>query len=344
MGGHPQEGVFMKGHRIVWLEAGKAAVEEFELPLLPRGQVLIKTDYSVVSAGTERAVFLGMPNTPQKFPMYLGYSVSGRIIETGQGVEGLNDGDRVIVYPGSHASHIMRPVSDITRIEDATVSARDAAFLVIGAFSLAGLRKARVEIGESVLVIGLGLLGLFAVQIARIGGAMPVLASDFDDRRRRLAQDLGADYTFTPAEKDFVQAVKNSTGGKGADVVIEVTGSPGAMQQALESVARRGRIILLGCTRNPVESVDFYKYVHRPGVSIIGAHTDVRPEHDSAPGYWTMQDDLKTLLRLLAAGRIQVKPMVHGQVLPEEAPDVYRRLAEDSGSILGYVFDWNAGG
>jgi len=302
--------------------------------------VLVKTDYSVISAGTERAVFLGMPNTPQKFPMYLGYSVSGRIIETGQGVEGFNHGDRVIVYPGSHASHIISPVNNITRIEDKAVSARDAAFLVIGAMSLQGLRKARVELGESVFVIGLGLLGLFAVQIAHLSGAMPVLASDFDDRRRQLAQKLGADCAFNPAEKDFAQAVKSATGGKGADVVIEVTGSPGAMQHALESVARRGRIILLGCTRNPVESVDFYKYVHHPGVSVIGAHTNIRPEHDSAPGYWTMQDDLKTLLCLLAAGRLQVGAMVHGQVLPEQAPEVYRKLAEDSGSILGYVFDW----
>ncbi|NUP99694.1 MAG: alcohol dehydrogenase, partial [Armatimonadetes bacterium] len=114
-----------------------------------------------------------------------------------------------------------------------------------------------------------------------------------------------------------------------------------ALQQALDCVAREGRIALLGCTRIPDVPIDFYRHVHLTGVTLVGAHTFVRPRVDSRPGYWTTRDDYRTLLAFLSAGRLQVRPIISEVVSPEAASEVYARLAEQPQPPLGVVFDWS---
>jgi len=120
-----------------------------------------------------------------------------------------------------------------------------------------------------------------------------------------------------------------------------VTGVAAALQDALTYVARQGRISLLGCTRMPDVNIDFYQRVHLTGVSLIGAHTFVRPKVDSYPGYWTTQDDYRTLLAFIGAGKLQVKPIISEVVSPQSAHAVYKRLAEEKHPPLGIVFDWS---
>ena len=332
----------MKGYRIVWPAAKQVELEDFELPPLQPGMVLIQTDYTLVSPGTEKACLLAMPNTSRVFPQRPGYSATGRILEVGPDVTHFQAGDRVVAYHSPHASHWIKKTEHLIKIDADGVSSRDAVFIVIASMSLQGVRKARLELGESVLVVGQGLLGLFATQLAKLNGALPVIALDLDAERGRLAVKLGADHALSPAEGEVSAQIKELTRSQGADAVIEVTGSSDAMKQALTCAAPRGRVVALGCTRNPIDAFDIYQDVHKPGVAVIGAHNSVRPAHDSSPGYWTMQDDFRTLLALLAAGRLHVSPMVSEQVKPEQAPDVYRRLCEAAPSPLGVVFDWHS--
>jgi threonine dehydrogenase-like Zn-dependent dehydrogenase len=112
------------------------------------------------------------------------------------------------------------------------------------------------------------------------------------------------------------------------------------LEQALELVAWEGRVALLGCTRVSDRPIDFYQKVHKPGVSIIGAHNYVRPQADSYPGYWTRQDDYRVLLDLMASGRLLAGPIISEVVQPEQAGAVYARLAADATAPLGIVFDW----
>ena len=122
------------------------------------------------------------------------------------------------------------------------------------------------------------LSGLLAAagQAAHLAGAMPVIATDLRAERRALALKLGADAAIDPLADDYFDRLRELTGGKRADSVIEVTGNPSALNQAIRSAARYGRVALLGCTRRPVEA-DFYHDVHYPGLTIYGAHTGVRP-------------------------------------------------------------------
>lgn len=330
----------MTGHYVVFESIGKAVLRPFEVPQPKAGEVLIENEFTVISAGTERANLMNLPNTSDGFPYYPGYCGLGRVIARGDGVGSPGIGERILVnFPG-HRSHVTHSAADLTVAGDDRIDSLDAALVAIGAMGLHGVRKLNLEFGESVMVIGLGLLGMFAAQLSRADGAIPVIVSDYDGKRRDLALALGADHALSPDEEDLPEKVRSLTGGRGPDGIIEVTGAAAALQQALACVAYQGRISLLGCTRVSDADIDFYQYVHRRGVSLIGAHNTVRPRVESSPGRWTRKDDYRVLLALIASGRLQVRPLISEIVSPELAPEIYTRLAEDRHPPLGVAFDW----
>ena len=331
----------MSKKQIIFTAVHTAELLEVENPPIKDDEVLTKMEYTVVSGGTERACIMGMENAGgMVFPKYLGYCGVGRVVEVGSAVTSVAVGDRVLVYHGDHSNYNIRKAQDITKVENDDISSLDAAFVIIASMGLGGVRKLEIELGESAMVMGLGLLGMFSVQFCRLSGAYPVIAADLNPARRELALKLGADYAFDPSAPDFVEQVKAVTGGKGVRATVEVTGVSAAMKQALECASWLGRISLLGCTRVSDCAVDYYQQVHRPGVKLIGAHNFVRPKVESYPHHWTHQDDCKAILNLLGAGRIQVAPIVSRVVSPTDAPEIYNQLCDDPKFPMGTVFDW----
>jgi threonine dehydrogenase-like Zn-dependent dehydrogenase len=248
-------------------------------------------------------------------------------------------GDRVLVYHGKHTQINVVPEIKITKVPD-NVDPLEASLVIISTMGLGGVRKLEFEMGESAMVMGLGLLGMFAVQFLRLSGAYPLIAADLNPDRRALALELGADYALDPSAPDFVEQVKALTDGEGVDACVEVTGISAAMNQALQCSARQGRIALLGCTRVSDCAVDFYSQVHRPGIKLIGAHNMVRPMYESYPHHWTHQDDCKAVLKMLAAGRVKIRPVISRVVSPEQAPEIYDQLCNDPKFPMGTIFDW----
>ena len=241
-----------------------------------------------------------------------------------------------------HASLLVKQAQDLVRIEDDALPAHTAVFAIVASMGLQGVRKARPEFGESLVVMGLGLLGLFAVRCAYLNGLFPLIAMDYNRRRRELALEFGADAAFSPDEPDLAERIRSLTGGKGADVVVEVTGNPEAVNEALDFTAPFGRVTLTGCSRTPTHELDFYHKVHRPGISIIGAHNMARPLHDARPGYWTMREDMALLLRLFSAGRIRTESLLDVVASPAAARRHFR-LEEFYGKIrsLAHAEDQN---
>ena len=334
----------MTGFYVVFEARGKAELKKCDVPEPDADEVLLESDYSTISAGTEGANLLRLPNTVTAecgFPHQPGYSAAGRVIAVGKEVTTLKIGDRAIIAWGGHRSHNIQKAASVLKIEDTAVDSLDAAFAHIASFAFLGVRKLKIELGEPVMIAGMGILGAFAVQIAGLSGAIPLLVADFDPVRRDLALKLGATAAFSPDENNFIDKVKAAAGGDGPKAVVEVTGSAAALQQALEYIDWEGRISLLGCTRISDVPIDFYKYVHRRGVSLIGAHTFTRAKQESAPGRWTEHDDYRTFLKLVKAGKMQVRPLISEIVSPEKAHDIYARLAEMKNPPLGIVFDWN---
>lgn len=333
----------MKNHVITFTAKETAEFLEEELDAELHGdEILVKNDYDLISAGTELANYRALPNTVSAnrgFPHTAGYSAAGRVVKTGSEVKTIQVGDRVVVNWGGHRAYFKRSETRVVKIPD-DVDMKCAACAHLASFPMLAVRRLRIEMGEAVMVAGLGLLGQFAVQFARLSGAYPVLACDYSPERRELAEQLGADLVLDPRDADFSARIKDATDGKGPAAVVEVTGFIAALQQALEYVAPNGRIALLGCTRISDQYIDFYQYVHRRGVQLIGAHTMTRPKLESHPGEWTEHDDYTAFLNFLKAGRIQAAPLI-GKVVPAaDAAETYRQLDEAKNPPLGVLLDW----
>lgn len=331
----------MKSKQIIFTDTHKAELLEVDVREVGANDVLTEMEYTVISGGTERACIMAMHNAGGTcFPKMLGYCGVGRVLKTGEKVRNVAVGDRVLVYHGNHMKYNVTPDIKVTKVVDDNMPSLEAAFVVIAAMGLGGTRKLEIELGESAMVMGLGLLGTFAIQFCRLSGAYPVIAADPNPERRELALKLGADYAFDPSDPDFVKNVKAVTKGQGVRATVEVTGLSVAMKQALECASWMGRISLLGCTRISDTPVDYYQQVHRPGVKLIGAHNFVRPKVESYPHHWTHQDDCKAILDMISAGRVKVAPIISRVVSPEDCAQIYDQLCDDPAFPMGTVFDW----
>ncbi|MBQ8510764.1 MAG: zinc-binding alcohol dehydrogenase [Clostridia bacterium] len=335
----------MNVQQIIFPEVNKAALIERTIGEPGAGQVLVKTAVSTVSPGTERANITGDANVAGanapsvKFPRASGYSSAGTVVKTGAGVTHVKEGDRVVVFWGTHSSYNLVPASQAVKIEQDGISFDEAAFSFIATFPLAAVRKCRVELGESAMVMGLGLLGQLAVRLLRAAGATPIIAADPVESRRAEALAGGADYALDPLAPDFAQTVKSLTGG-GVNAAIEVTGVGAGLDETLDCMAKFGRVALLGCTRDKNFTIDYYRKVHCPGIQLIGAHTNARPMQESHPGYFTHQDDIRAVLKLCASGRMKLADMVREQHTPDECQAVYDRLINDRNFPIVTQFKW----
>jgi threonine dehydrogenase-like Zn-dependent dehydrogenase len=139
---------------------------------------------------------------------------------------------------------------------------------------------------------------------------------------------------------DYVQKVIELTGGKGPEIVVEVTGNIHALQQVLECVAKNGRVVLLGCTRISDQAINVYKYIHCKGVYLIGAHTSCRPQQD--PAHWgaSEPDDYKTFFKYVQSGRLQIAPLISEVASPRDAEAIYQKIGMQENPPLGILLDW----
>lgn len=329
--------------QIVFTKIRTAELLETPIPPMDENSVKVRMEYTVVSGGSERAFLIGAPNTDRlTFPIQFGYCGVGRVLETGKAVTKVKEGDRVLVYHGHHSTINVVDQSNIYKVENDEIDSVDASLVIIAAMGLGGVRKLRIEIGEPAMVIGLGLLGIFAMQFERLNGAYPVIVSDMNPKRRELALKLGADYALNPADPDFKEQIMKITKGKGVRATVEVTGASVALNQALDCASFMGRISLLGCTRKSDTQVDYYTQVHSPGVELIGAHNLVRPKTESYPYHWTNADDCAAILDLIAAGRIQSRPIVSRICKPEDCAEIYLDLCDNPEFPMGTLFDWRS--
>lgn len=330
----------MKRKCVIFVQKGIAEFTEAEIPEVSQDKVLVRTEYSAISGGTEKANLLGLPNTPSGFPRRLGYSSCGRVVKVGEDVTRFKPGDRVIVYHGHHTNYNIVPEADVFPVPYDDLSSLDCSFVLIAAMGLGGLRKTRIELGESGMVFGMGILGVFALNFMKLSGGLPVIAADFSETRRKLALNNGADFALNPADADFVDTVMKITEGKGVNAIVEVTGSSAAMLDALKCSSKMARISLLGCTRVSDSAVDYYSQVHCPGVQLIGAHNFVRPKVDSYPYHWTNADDCRAIMQMMHTGRLDCGKIITEVVNPKDGKAVYERLLNDPEFPTGIAFDW----
>lgn len=333
----------MKIKQILFTAPKVAEIVEREIGDPAPNEVRVRLAVSTVSSGTERSNLIGDPNISYSgspnvvFPRALGYSSSGIVEAVGVAVTDLNIGDRVAMSWTTHSQAVNIDRNLVYKLPDG-VSFSDGALTHIAIFPLAALRKCRLELGESAIVMGMGILGLLSIPLLKAAGAAPIIAVDPIASKREKAMSLGADLAFDPNEDGFADKVKQATGG-GANVGIEVTGIGAGLDGILDCMARFGRVALLGCTRNKNFTIDYYRKVHGPGITLIGAHTLARPKFESHDGWWTQRDDAEAVIKLIDMGRICLSCAVDEVHSPNEAPSVYTRLANEP-SFPIVQFDW----
>jgi NADPH:quinone reductase and related Zn-dependent oxidoreductases len=301
------------------------------------GEVQVRIHASVVSPGTERAFVNQMENAAAVWPFPVGYSAAGVITKVGENVKVYKAGDRVAGML-SHGSVENVDVSRIVKLPD-NIDMDEAAFTHLGCITIQAVRKARIELGESVVVFGAGLIGLMAAQFAKANGAYPLIVLDKVESKLERAIGSGADYVVNVCEENWKERVEELTNGRGASVVIESTGFPQPVNDSLQIAARYGRVIILASTRGNTE-VNFYRDVHKTGITIIGSHITTCPAYESYPGYWTFQDNYTAILNLLSAGMIHFSHIPSDKRSYREYKEIYGRVLSGDKDYTTTVIDW----
>ena len=335
-----------KMKHIVFTRKDTAELLEYDFPGYNDDQVVVQTTFSTISCGTEKANITGNTSVnaaaPEEeiphFPRSCGYCSAGVVVAVGANVKSVAVGDRVAMFSSKHCNYNILPENNVIPLDSKTTD-QEAAIGFISTFPLAAVRKVNPGLGESTLVMGLGILGQLAVQFAHAAGAVPVIAADPVKERREMALAHGADYAFDPTEPDFAEKVKAVSRG-GVNTAIEVTGVGEGLDKALDCMKKMGRVALLGCTRDKNFTIDYYRKVHFPGIVLLGAHTNARPDVESYPQHFTHRDDILAFLDLCAGGRICVRDMIGEVAAPEDCTDVYHRLISDRNFPVVVQFDW----
>ena len=360
------------------LKDGATQVADVPAPALRRGQLLIATSRTLISVGTERSlVTFGKANVLQKArlqpdkvraviekirtdglaptieavlgkldqPLPMGYSNVGTVLAVGEGVAGFSVGDRV-VSNGKHAEVVAVPVNLCARVPDG-VTDDAAAFTVLGAIALQGIRLAGPTLGEAIVVTGLGLVGLLTVQLLRAQGCR-VLGLDYDAAKLELARQFGAE-TVDLSGEDPVAAAKRFSRERGVDAVLitAATSSNEPVHQAALMSRKRGRIVLVGVAGLELSRADFYEKELTLQVSCSygpGRYDPIYEESgiDYPVGYvrWTEQRNFEAVLDMLADSRLAIAPLISHRFSIDDAVDAYR-LVDAAEPSLGILLEYS---
>lgn len=278
-------------------------------------------------------------------PVALGYSNVGVVVERGSGVTEFAVGDRV-VSNGPHAEVVSVAKNLAAKVPEG-VTDESAAFTVVGAIALQGIRLLEARVGETVVVTGLGLIGLLAVQILKAQGCR-VIGLDFDETKLRLAEAMGAVALQAGDGAGAVEYARRVTGGMGVDGVLltAATKSSEPVQVAAEMCRQRGRIVLVGVTGLELSRDAFYKKELTFQVSCSygpgrydAAYEQGGQDYPYGLVRWTAKRNFEAVLQLMAEGRIDTSPLVTHRFKIDEAEQAYAVLQGDRGA-LGILLEY----
>ena len=333
----------MKTPAIIFNAPGQVALGQTEIDpaQLRPDQVLIDTEASVISPGTELAILSGKEGWAP-LPYIPGYGAVGRIAALGADVKGLAVGDRVF----SHSRHCARDFSSNMIVPvPAGVSAAEAACARLAQVAFTAVRIAQSQLGDWVVVVGLGAVGNFAAQLFNLAGC-EVVAVDVSPGRLELAKACGIRHVL-PAGPDLRDRLRALTGGALARTVVDATGAPAVTENAIGLAGPLGELIVLGSPRGDHQAnlTNFLNGSHLWGngcVTVKGAHEWRLPVREDAGGHvpYTMEGNLKVLLRLMAQKRLQLAPMLAHTLAPKDAPAIYQALQQRKNEVLTAVIDW----
>lgn len=323
----------MKSNALVLTERHKMEVQSYDLPKLLADEVLIRTEYSGVSQGTEIDAFRGL-RPELSYPTVTGYQSVGIVEEVGPAVKNFVGGDRVLfttsrlpdqfpfTWMASHVSHALvstksrSPIKLLPEIDPV-----EAALTAMVAVGLGGIQQIQVNLGDIVFVGGQGLVGQASAQLARSRGAI-VVSADLSATRVRLSAENSADIAVDSNDTDIDEVLRDLSPG-GVDAVIETTGRADQFAPSIDRLRPLGTLLLQGYYKEHID-IDFHPtHIKKPTIA-------------AACGF----GDMSLALSLLNWKKVQFRNLVTHLVPPTDAPDLFAKMEAGDPDILGVVFDW----
>lgn len=307
-------------------------------------EAVIRNEASLVSAGTELAALHAIEQDIT-YPRKTGYASIGRIEKKGEAITDFEIGDRVF-YAGKHAS-VQRathgenhqwgrfyPVPD-------GIASEDAVFACLAEIAMIAPHVSAIDIGDTVAVFGLGVIGNIAAQLYQIAGAK-VIALDPVGKRCELARESGIDTVLDLKPGEQLEAIMERTAGKGADITVDAAGHSAVIQQCLKATRLFGQAILLGTPRAPYEGnmSESFRLIHQKGLVVRGAHQWRLLAADAREVKHSVAWAFRTMFDLIGSGTLHVAPLRSHVVTPDQAPQAYTGLSSDRNNYWGVVFDW----
>lgn len=322
--------------------ARSVELQDRDRPSPDSKEVLIATETSMVSTGTEITILSGeYPegshwDTYGDYPFVTGYSNVGTVVQAGADVD-IEEGERVASM-SPHAEYITASAADCIPVPDG-LSDEEAASFAIAQIAMNGVRRSRVNWGETAVVYGLGIVGQLTVRLCRLAGVETVVGIDLaENRLSYLPNDPGI-VGVNPTEDDPVDIVDDVTDGRMADVVFEVTGSPDAIPNEFDVLHQQGRLVILSSPHGET-TLDFHDYVNMPSHEIIGAHMMSHPDVATQTNPWTLERHAELSYSYLLQDRLQVDDLFSHVCDYEDAPALYRELLEDRTQAMGVRIEW----
>jgi len=365
-------------------KTGELRIEEVPLPASKPGGVLVRNTYSLISTGTEKAKIKlarknllakakerpeetkqvlktlkkeGIVNTYRKVmtkleaPTPLGYSSAGIVVKVGRGIDEFEVGERVACAGTGHAEVIFVPKNLCVRIPD-KVGFDYAAFTTLGAIAIQGVRQAQLTLGETAVVIGLGVVGQLTAQIVKAAGCR-VMGIDIDPWKVEFTKGLGIDASVVKGNPDILNEIRGFSSGRGIDAVVitAATSTNDPVELAGRILRDRGRVIAVGAVRMDIPRKDYYEKELSLSLSRSygpGRYDPVYEKNgiDYPIGYvrWTEKRNMEEFLRLVSEGEIILKPLITHRFKIEESLQGYeiitgKRKEKFLGILLKYEGD-----
>ena len=338
---------------------GKVVLEQSEVGEPSANELLLRAEVSTLSPGTESSLMAGhiLP-----LPQDIGYSLAASVIAVGTDVKNYKPGDQVVAT-AKHASYQLVDERLVTPIPEGT-DLEQAAFFNLAHTALYGIRRSGLQLGEPALIMGQGLMGALTAQLASIAGAAPTIVTDIDDARLEIARALGAHQAINPEKHpDALNDIIADLGLGGIPAIFEATGSRQPLEQAVDLVSERGRIMMMSTVHGDI-APNITQGLMMKGAVLIGGYVNSKPfalrrtdleitdawppvvahgSHRYANrDIWTSDDDIRAILNLIRYGSLDISPLISHRFSVEQIPEAYDMVWQKDPSLLGGIIQWRS--
>lgn len=342
----------MKATFVEFTGPGAAQSVEADVPPVGAGDLLIEAEVSLISIGTERSFLKQAPY----YPFRPGYSLVGRVLAMGAEVTDFQIGD-LVKASVHHGSLVVCDHRLVFKVPDG-VAPEDAAFAPVGAMAICAVRLARIAWGDAAMIMGQGLIGLIATQVARLQGAAPLITTDVKDERLELSRRFGADIVLDARDEAAMDQVVQALPGGGLAAIVELCGGAEVIDRAISLSRRRGRIVAASLGFH-VKPTAIYGEAFLKGLQLLPVYFNARPWQlrqieVTSPLDWpirpydggeydgnevdTSSGDFNLFMQFLKYGRVDVKPLLERELSPQDAARFFPELVTKD--ALGILIRW----